>query len=137
MTLQGGSEYNYSIANDGKCPNQVSSAELLQWSVVRSEAEVCVALQGEIDLSTAGALGDLLATVVSEQPRRIVVDMVRVSFMDSTGINVLLGAMTSAARVDCTLVVRHANRTIRSALTICGVADVLLDDHDRDLPAGR
>ena len=74
-----------------------ASAELLQWSTARSANQVSVVLEGEVDLSTADVLSNLLAEVLAERPRKVVVDLAGVSFLDSTGIKCLLAAQTAAA----------------------------------------
>lgn len=52
-----------------------------------------VALSGEIDLYTAPELKAELLRLVAEEPRRIVVDMTDATFVDSTTLGVLLGAV--------------------------------------------
>ncbi len=52
-----------------------------------------VSLQGEIDASTAPRLGSCLFGLADEGMRAVVVDLSEVTFMDSTGIGVLLNAM--------------------------------------------
>jgi anti-anti-sigma factor len=47
-----------------------------------------VALRGELDLATAGHL----ETALSEASRPVVLDLTRLTFMDSTGVRVLLEA---------------------------------------------
>jgi len=116
---------------------QTASVELLQWSIARSPHEVVVVLEGEIDLSTADALSTLLAEVLAERPRRLVVDLAGVSFLDSTGIKCLLIATDSAATTGCRLVVRRPTRAILRIFTICDVAEKLLGDLAGDASVAR
>jgi anti-sigma B factor antagonist len=51
-----------------------------------------VTLAGEVDLSTAPALRERLASLIDGGASSIVVDLRQVSFMDSTGLGVLMGA---------------------------------------------
>lgn len=102
------------------------SIELLQWAVTSTENEITVALTGEVDLSTGDALGEVLRGAVDAKPTRVVVDLAQVSFLDSTGIHVLLTASQSAADGGCTLVVRNPSDMIMRVLTICGVDEYLL-----------
>jgi anti-sigma B factor antagonist len=52
-----------------------------------------VSLRGEIDAMTAPRLGSRLFGLADEGKRAVVVDLAEVSFMDSTGIGVLLNAL--------------------------------------------
>ncbi|MFW5415460.1 STAS domain-containing protein [Nocardiopsis sp. CNT-189] len=52
-----------------------------------------VTVRGEIDLYTAPQLHGELVGALDDGARRLVVDMSRVEFCDSTGMNVLLSAM--------------------------------------------
>jgi anti-sigma B factor antagonist len=52
-----------------------------------------VALRGEIDALTAPRLGSRLFGLADEGKRSVVVDLSEVTFMDSTGIGVLLHAL--------------------------------------------
>jgi anti-sigma B factor antagonist len=60
--------------------------------------------RGEIDVLTAPKLGRRLLSLVDEGKTRLVVDLSRVTFMDSTGIGVLLNALRRAAWRDGGLV---------------------------------
>jgi anti-sigma B factor antagonist len=110
--------------------------ELLQWSIRRSPQETTVFLIGEVDLSTADALSDLLDEVLAERPRTLAVDVALVSFLDSTGIKCLLTAATSANAVAGRLVVRRPTDAIEQIFKICGVAETLLEDLVGDASTG-
>ena len=53
--------------------------------------------RGEVDLRTAPHLGKRLLGLIDEGKTRLVVDLSRVTFMDSTGIGVLLDALRRLA----------------------------------------
>lgn len=57
-------------------------------------------MRGEIDLYTAPQLHSELVDSLDDGARRLVVDMSRVDFCDSTGMNVLLSAMKRARERD-------------------------------------
>jgi anti-anti-sigma factor len=114
------------------------SAELLQWSVVRSDAEVVVYLVGEVDISTADALGDVLAAIVADRPPIVAIDVADVSFLDSSGIKCLLTGATSALKTgECRVVVRRATSAIERVFSIGGVAELLLDGFGGDAATDR
>jgi anti-sigma B factor antagonist len=118
--------------------HEPASVELLQWSIARSTDRVSVVLEGEVDLSTADALSNLLAEVLAERPSKVVVDIAAVSFMDSTGIKCFLVAQAAAAITgSCELVVRRPTPAVRRIFTICDVAETLLEDLAGDASVAR
>ena len=56
------------------------------------ETTVVVALEGEIDLSSAPDAERRIAEAEAGEPARIVIDLREVTFMDSSGLRVLLTA---------------------------------------------
>lgn len=62
-----------------------------------SQAEV-VALSGELDLSTAHSVQREFERIEDRDPAVLVLDLRQVSFMDSTGLRMLLGAHVRARR---------------------------------------
>ena len=66
----------------------------LRISVTTEPAYTLVTLAGECDLHTGRRLRDVLTTEVSRGARRMILDLSGLSFMDSTGMQVLLGVRT-------------------------------------------
>jgi len=62
-----------------------------------SRAAVCV-LSGDLDIETLAPAREALDLLVAERPRALVVDLGRVDFCDSSGLNLLL--QTRMAAVD-------------------------------------
>lgn len=62
----------------------------MQIDVVEHDGFVVVAVDGEIDLCSAEQLARSLATAAESDAPAIVLDLDRVSFMDSAGLHVLL-----------------------------------------------
>jgi len=58
--------------------------------VVRRGDDVIVRLAGELDLYNAPVLREALGAAVEQPPRRLVVDLAEVAFVDSTALGVLL-----------------------------------------------
>src|SRR6185437_10369061 len=58
--------------------------------IVERDGVVVVALEGEVDLCAAPELEDTLNRVAARHASSIVVDLDRVSFIDSAGVHVLL-----------------------------------------------
>jgi anti-anti-sigma factor len=57
--------------------------------VERGDAVILI-LDGEIDLTTASLLEEKLSVVEAQEATNVIVDLDRVSFMDSTGLQVLI-----------------------------------------------
>jgi anti-anti-sigma factor len=91
-----------------------------------SPAFVRVAVTGEIDLATAEMLHDELRTALSAQhPHRVEIDMAGVSFMDCTGLTVLIVARQAAQRTGCQLRITNPQPIVRRVLELTGLLDVL------------
>lgn len=80
-----------------------------------------VRLIGEIDISNADALGANLEKIIGESCDRVVIDLVGLEFMDSSGIALLL---RTAGRVD-TVEIRNPSDVVRRIIECSGLADVL------------
>lgn len=52
-----------------------------------------VDVEGEIDVYTASRLRELLITMVTEHHYKLIINMERVEFIDSTGLGVLVGGL--------------------------------------------
>ena len=60
--------------------------------VERRNGAVIVSLTGELDLYNAPAVRTALSELCAEQPERMVIDLQKVAFVDSTGLGVLIEA---------------------------------------------
>ena len=75
---------------------------------------VVVHLTGELDLYNAHAVRDELFVVASRNPDRVVVDLAAVTFIDSTGLGVLIEARTRLANRRAFLLAAPGLETRRS-----------------------
>ena len=57
-----------------------------------------IPLEGEIDLHVSPRIANTLNAALKEQPRNLIVDLSRVSYIDSSGLAVLIEAMQNAER---------------------------------------
>jgi anti-sigma B factor antagonist len=79
-------------------------------------------LNGEVDAHTA----PMLATAMAELPTGVVtVDMQEVSFMDSSGLRVLMEATTRAREGGGDLVVARPSQPVSRLIEISGLSDQL------------
>ncbi|GAA4918984.1 STAS domain-containing protein [Streptomonospora salina] len=80
-----------------------------------------VAVRGEIDLYTAPQLQSGLVDALEDGARRLVVDMSRVEFCDSTGMSVLLSVMKRARAADGDLELVAPKPAVRKILEVTGL----------------
>jgi anti-anti-sigma factor len=79
---------------------------------------------GELDIATAPELDRTLREEIARGP--VVLDLARLTFMDSTGIRVLSGALDAAATESWGLTVRPAlHEHVRQVLEMTGMLAVL------------
>lgn len=78
------------------------------------------AVDGEIDASTAGALSEHLDRLAGKNPRRLVIDLAGVSFMDSSGLNALV-LIRKTLLPGCMVIIRSPQPRIRHLFTITGL----------------
>ncbi len=91
---------------------------------VDGTAQIRVA--GEVDICVAAPLGDaLVRAVTSRGVRRVVVDLGAVTFLDASGIGVLLGAHGLASGRGCRLQVRGARGFILDVQRLSGAVPAL------------
>jgi len=92
-----------------------------------------LSVHGEIDLGTARVLREALSWVLEHRTGPVVVDLSEVSFMDSTGVHVLLDTLE---------LLRHENRRlaivcreggqVHGVLALLGLLDALRVYHSRE-----
>ena len=87
------------------------------------EHVVCVA--GELDLAFAGAVRAALDQAESGDARAIVLDLSGVTFMDSSGVQLVLSAEARSRTGSGRLRVRRGRPSVQRVFEICGV-DALL-----------
>ena len=81
-----------------------------------------VLISGEIDVSTAPAVRDVLADVLDAGARRVTIDLAGVGFVDSSGLGVLVGALRRIQEErDGRLVIEHAQEGVRTVFEITGL----------------
>ena len=83
------------------------------------DGTVTVTVSGELDISNADVLRHELADVTDASPPRVVFDLGGLSFVDSSGIAVLVQVANSAAEVN----VARASPVVRRILEVTGLAE--------------
>ena len=60
--------------------------------------QTVIPLDGEIDLHVSPRIANTLNTALKEQPRNLIVDLAKVSYIDSSGLAVLIEAMQNVEK---------------------------------------
>jgi anti-anti-sigma factor len=104
----------------------------LDLSTEERDGGAVVRLAGEVDLSQSESFGRELAKAEENAPHVLVVDLRGVSFMDSTGLRLLLGALRRAEPVGRRLVIVRGQEQVRELFRVAGLDTVfeLVDDPD-------
>ncbi|RNL83326.1 STAS domain-containing protein [Halostreptopolyspora alba] len=85
---------------------------------------VTVTVRGEIDLYTAPQLRSEFVHALDDGAHRLIVDMSRVEFCDSTGLNVLLSAMKRSREKGGDLILVAPNSAVTKLLEVTGLDSV-------------
>lgn len=86
---------------------------------------VLVCPSGEVDVATAGAVESRIREQLGRGARHVVVDLTGVTFMDSTGIRLLLVGEANAAGAGARFSVIAGSPASRRPLEICGLLEHL------------
>ena len=90
---------------------------------------VVVEVRGEVDVACAERLCQVLVDVATRsRPTHLVVDLLHVTFIDSTGIGALASAAQAAGRHGIGLSLRHPNPFFTTQLRTTGLYDQLTSD---------
>ena len=96
------------------------------------EGRHVVAVRGEIDLFTAPELKKTLADAIENGAIRVVVDLSETSFLDSTALGVLIGAVKRLRSRDGQLVIVNTDANIAKTFEITGLDQIFTILESRD-----
>ena len=98
-------------------------------TVTSRDSALTIALSGEIDHQVARNMMDAITDAVAERlPARLVLDMSGVTFMDSSGIAVLLRALRQVQQIGGSLRVTNIPTQARRVLDAAGVGRLITLD---------
>lgn len=80
-----------------------------------------IAVVGEVDVSNAAELREAVEQAFAAGAKRLEIDLSQVSYIDSTGIGVLVGAAHSAAEADAGFAVLKPQANVKRILGMLGV----------------
>jgi anti-sigma B factor antagonist len=84
-----------------------------------------VAVRGDIDLGTVEAFSARLRDVVRRNPRRLVIDLTGVAFLDSSGLHAFVRVRKDLPE-RCTIVLRSPRRQVRQVFEVTGLSPVFV-----------
>jgi anti-sigma B factor antagonist len=87
-------------------------------------AHPVIAVSGEIDVATAPQLREYLHRVIAQGESSIVLDLLGVTFLDSTALGVLVGALKRCRELGGDLYVVVADPRIMKIFEITGLSNV-------------
>src|SRR5215204_1942555 len=103
--------------------------ESTQFDVRNSSQEIVVMVSGDVDMVAMKDFADVVGDVVTTE-RTLVIDVSDVSFMDSSGLNVLVSA-SCARKPREPIHIRGASPHMRKIMTITGLHKILvIEDSD-------
>jgi anti-sigma B factor antagonist len=103
---------------DGRPPFRV---ELM----VPSERCAVVALEGELDIYTASQFKKILLRSIDDGAQRVIVDLSKVSFIDSSALGVMVGGAKRLRSANGSLDIVCRNENIRRIFEITGLERIL------------
>jgi anti-anti-sigma factor len=94
-----------------------------------TDGGIVVEIRGDVDLACADRLRDVLKEIATYlRPARIVVDLLHVTFIDSTGIGALVAGRTSAQSLGIPFTVRRPSSFVVAQLHQTGLYETLTAD---------
>lgn len=101
----------------------------LHMSARTGRACTVVEVRGEIDRDTRPMLEDLLQEVMDAGARHVVLDLAGVTFMDSSGLSLLVVSLNRLRNSGGRLCLAHVQDPVRNVLVLSAV-DTVLDVYD-------
>lgn len=104
---------------------QSPSPGRLEISSAVESGTASIALHGELDLASAPQLEERLRSIEEQRPRRVVVDLGGLAFIDSTGLRLLLQANARSGERECEFVLRPGDESVQRVFHLTGALEVL------------
>jgi len=89
-----------------------------------SENGVVIELKGELDIFSSPMLKDKLYGLIDASSTDVVVDLNDVSYIDSTGLGVFVGALKKSKQKGIGIVLKNLKPNVRKVFTITGLDKV-------------
>lgn len=105
----------------GNLPEHLNDPDRCTVRVERHPSFTVLALEGELDLGDADSVEGYLRSVEASRPETIVVDLSGLSFIDSTGLAVLIRAHARSADAGRRLAMVPGGKTVQRVLSVTGL----------------
>jgi anti-sigma B factor antagonist len=109
------------------------------WETSDRSDGVLVELTGELDISSASSVESRLMEVEQREPERLILDLRRVNFIDSTGLSMIINADGRAKKAGRRFTIVSGEGVPRRILHTVGLEDrldVLSDMPEQSTPNG-
>ena len=90
------------------------------------QGQAVVAVSGELDMATAPELSRSLAGVLEQHPAQLTLELGALSFIDSTGLTLLVRTSKSLKEHEGSLQLAHPTPPVRRVLEIVGLDGLLV-----------
>ena len=96
-------------------------------------------LEGEIDLHVSPEVAESLRTMTAKKPKRVIVDLTKVTYLDSSGLAVLIESMRKVQEYGGKFALAGVQETVQHILEIARLDQVfqIFPDVDSALAATR
>lgn len=96
----------------------MNSSSPFDVTIEQHDGAVHIVLNGELDISTAPRLEDDLRRIEAERPPLIVLDLQQLTFMDSTGLRILITADARARGDQRQFVIVRGNEMVQRVMRL-------------------
>lgn len=97
----------------------------LEVNLMKNMEQATLRLAGEIDAYTAPQLKESFNSLMEQDSREIIVDLEKVTYMDSTGLGVFIGALKSAKEKDKQLKLVNIHERVFRLFQITGLDEIM------------
>lgn len=95
-------------------------------SVTQEPGATVISLTGELDVYTSPALKDTLTQLADDDARAVTFDLAGLEFVDSTGLGVLVSALTRSQELGGRATLRRPKPAIAKLLEITGLGTLFV-----------
>jgi anti-anti-sigma factor len=108
----------------------LQAAQVIEFGALKISSErdsdvYAISVSGELDLATAGSLQRELERVEASDAPSIILDLSGLTFMDSTGVRLLLNAHARSRADSDRLTMLRGSPAVQRVLQLTGVVDLL------------
>lgn len=111
--------------SNGAGPDGQPAADALEIIARASGTTTTLVLSGEFDLAATGAVRSAIDDALGNGSARLVVDLRGVTFIDSSGMTLLIRANRRAVETGTSLVLLPCQEPAQKALRLCGLDEEL------------